>query len=69
MDLGQYYLLFCHQHTKNPHRTGSFDWTTDDEANSYVDEAGLHIVPTLTTATTDITYAQLLNGYVSSNFH
>jgi hypothetical protein len=50
-------------------RTGSFDWTTDDPANSYVDEAGLHIVPTLTTATTNISVAQLTNGYVSFNFN
>jgi beta-glucanase (GH16 family) len=44
-------------------RTGSFDWTTDDAANSYVDADGLHIVPTLTTQTTAITYEQILNGY------
>lgn len=25
---------------------GSFDWTTSDSANSYVDDKGLHIVPT-----------------------
>jgi hypothetical protein len=44
-------------------RTGSFDWTTADEANSYVDAEGLHIVPTLTTETTNITPDQLVNGY------
>ncbi|KAF7188577.1 Beta-1,3-glucan-binding protein [Pseudocercospora fuligena] len=43
--------------------TGSFDWTTTDSENAYVDEAGLHIVPTLTTESTNITAAQLLNGY------
>lgn len=44
-------------------RTGSFDWTTADEANSYVDAEGLHIVPTLTTESTDITPNQLINGF------
>lgn len=43
--------------------TGSFDWTTTDPRNSYVDEAGLHIVPTLTTETTDITVDQINDGY------
>ena len=38
--------------------TGSFDWTTDDKTNSYVDGAGLHIVPTLTNETTSITNDQ-----------
>jgi hypothetical protein len=32
--------------------------------NAYVDGAGLHIVPTLTTQSTDITPEQILNGYV-----
>lgn len=44
--------------------TGSFDWTTDDPKNAYVDAAGLHIVPTLTTETTPITSDQILDGYV-----
>ncbi|KAK4446876.1 concanavalin A-like lectin/glucanase domain-containing protein, partial [Podospora aff. communis PSN243] len=43
--------------------TGSFDWTTDDPANTYTDADGLHIVPTLTIESTDITEAQLLDGY------
>lgn len=43
--------------------TGSFDWTTDDATNVYVDEKGLHIMPTLTNETTDITSDQLWNGY------
>ena len=43
--------------------TGSFDWTTSDKANSFTDAEGLHIVPTLTTESTDITEAQLYNGY------
>jgi len=43
--------------------TGSFDWTTDDPANSYTDSAGLHIVPTLTLQSTNISYSELTNGY------
>lgn len=43
--------------------TGSFDWTTKDKANSYVDAEGLHIVPTMTLDSTDITYEQLVNGH------
>jgi hypothetical protein len=43
--------------------TGSFDWTTTDDKNAYVDEQGLHIVPTLTTESTNITDAELYNGY------
>lgn len=42
---------------------GSFDWTTDDPANSYIDGKGLHIVPTLTAQSTDITPDQIFNGY------
>jgi beta-glucanase (GH16 family) len=43
--------------------TGSFDWTTNDPANSFTDHDGLHIVPTLTLNTTNITEAQLYDGY------
>lgn len=43
--------------------TGTFDWTTDDTKNAFVDGEGLHIVPTLTTETTSITEAQILDGY------
>lgn len=43
--------------------TGSFDWTTTDPSNVYVDEKGLHIVPTLTNETTSITTDQMWNGY------
>jgi beta-glucanase (GH16 family) len=43
--------------------TGEFDWTTKDSKNSFVDAEGLHIVPTLTTESTSITEAQLLNDY------
>jgi beta-glucanase (GH16 family) len=42
--------------------TGSFDWTTDDPLNSYVDHEGLHIVPTLTLDTTNYTVGELMNG-------
>jgi len=42
---------------------GEFDWTTDDPKNSFVDDEGLHIVPTLTTESTKITPEQLVNGY------
>src|SRR6202000_2823649 len=44
--------------------TGSFEWTTDDPKNAYVDAEGLHIVPTLTTEATSITPAQLNDNYV-----
>ena len=44
--------------------TGSFDWTTTDAKNAFVDSEGLHIVPTLTTSTTAITPAQLVDGSV-----
>ena len=44
--------------------SGSFEWTTDDPQNAYVDNMGLHIVPTLTTNSTKITPAQINDGYV-----
>jgi beta-glucanase (GH16 family) len=44
--------------------TGSFDWTTNDPKNAFTDAEGLHIVPTLTLESTDITQAQLLDGFV-----
>jgi Glycosyl hydrolases family 16 len=44
--------------------SGSFEWTTDDPKNAYVDAEGLHIVPTLTTETTDITLEQLTDNFV-----
>ncbi|CAI6331820.1 unnamed protein product [Periconia digitata] len=43
--------------------TGAFDWTTTDQKNSFTDSEGLHIVPTITTESTDLTEDQLLNGY------
>jgi beta-glucanase (GH16 family) len=44
--------------------SGSFEWTTNDPKNAYVDSQGLHIVPTLTTETTNITLDQLTDNYV-----
>jgi beta-glucanase (GH16 family) len=44
--------------------SGTFEWTTDDPKNAYTDAEGLHIVPTLTTETTDITRDQLLDNHV-----
>ncbi|KAF2427548.1 concanavalin A-like lectin/glucanase [Tothia fuscella] len=38
---------------------GAFDWTTTDPKNAFTDKEGLHIVPTLTTATTSITEGQI----------
>lgn len=42
---------------------GEFGWATDDSKNSFTDSEGLHIVPTLTTESTSITEAQLIDGY------
>ncbi|KAK2740536.1 hypothetical protein FQN57_006039 [Myotisia sp. PD_48] len=55
--------IWNHEVQINGFGTGSFDWTTSDEKNTYVDGEGLHIVPTLTTESTSITPEQLLNGY------
>lgn len=44
--------------------SGSFEWTTDDPKNAYVDGEGLHIVPTFTTESTDITLEQLTDNFV-----
>jgi beta-glucanase (GH16 family) len=49
--------------------TGSFDWTTTDSKNSYVDAEGLHIVPTLTNETTSITSDQLYSGHTLDLSH
>ncbi|KAF2148422.1 glycoside hydrolase family 16 protein [Myriangium duriaei CBS 260.36] len=43
---------------------GSFEWTTSDESNIYVDENGLHINPTLTLNTTTLTSDELFNGAI-----
>ncbi|KAK6503548.1 hypothetical protein TWF481_008562 [Arthrobotrys musiformis] len=42
---------------------GSFDWTTNDETNSYTSPNGLVIMPTLTNLTTTISNSQIINGY------
>ncbi|KAJ5639917.1 uncharacterized protein N7484_007779 [Penicillium longicatenatum] len=55
--------IWSHEVQLSGYGTGSFDWTTDDPKNSYVDSLGLHIAPTLTTQSTDITESQLLNSY------
>lgn len=55
--------IWSHEIQLDGFGTGSFDWTTDDARNAYVDSEGLHIVPTLTTESTSITADQLANGY------
>ncbi|KAJ6260903.1 Beta-glucanase [Drechslerella dactyloides] len=42
---------------------GSFDWTTPDDSNAYTSPNGLIIMPTLTNLTTNITPAQIIDGY------
>ncbi|KAF7712667.1 Glucan endo-1,3-beta-D-glucosidase [Penicillium ucsense] len=54
--------IWNHEVQLNGFGTGSFDWTTTDPRNSYVDAEGLHIVPTLTLDDTHYTEAQLLNN-------
>ncbi|KAF2021808.1 glycoside hydrolase family 16 protein [Aaosphaeria arxii CBS 175.79] len=44
--------------------SGSFEWTTEDPKNAYTDAEGLHIVPTLTIESTDITKEQLIDNFV-----
>ncbi|KIV81625.1 hypothetical protein PV11_03796 [Exophiala sideris] len=55
--------VWSHQVQVDGFGTGSFDWTTTDSRNAFTDEDGLHIVPTFTSATTNITEAQIHNGY------
>ncbi|KAJ5612463.1 hypothetical protein N7510_005657 [Penicillium lagena] len=55
--------VWSHEVQLNGFGTGSFDWTTADSKNSFVDSDGLHILPTLTTESTNITPSQLMNGY------
>lgn len=52
-----------HEVALNGFGTGSFDWTTSDPTNVYVDGKGLHIVPTLTNQSTSITSDEMYNGY------
>ncbi|KAG4437092.1 hypothetical protein IFR05_007426 [Cadophora sp. M221] len=62
-----YYIfwdVWTHEIQRGGYGTGSFDWTTSDPKNSFTDAEGLHIVPTLTTESTSITEAQLLDNYV-----
>ncbi|KAF7125542.1 hypothetical protein CNMCM5793_001781 [Aspergillus hiratsukae] len=54
--------IWNHEVQVNGFGTGSFDWTTDDPRNSFVDAQGLHIVPTLTLEDATITPAQLMDG-------
>jgi beta-glucanase (GH16 family) len=56
--------VWNHEIQRGGFGSGSFEWTTDDSTNSYVDAEGLHIVPTLTTESTHITTAQIGDGYV-----
>jgi len=53
--------VFTTNHAYHP--PGAFDWTTQEQSNLYTDAEGLHIVPTLTTESTDITAAQIFDGY------
>lgn len=55
--------VWTHEVQLDGYGTGSFDWTTTDETNSYVDASGLHIVPTLTNETTSITNDELFSDY------
>lgn len=55
--------FWSHEVQVGGYGTGSFDWTTDDPANSYVNAGGLHIRPTLTNFTGGITNAQIDDGY------
>ncbi|OAQ64399.2 secreted glucosidase [Pochonia chlamydosporia 170] len=55
--------IWTHEVQLDGFGTGSFDWTTTDPKNSYVDSQGLHIVPTLTNETTSITSHDLFANY------
>lgn len=55
--------IWTHEVQLDGFGTGSFDWTTTDKRNSYVDGEGLHIVPTLTNETTSITNDQIYDNY------
>ncbi|KZZ97566.1 gram-negative bacteria-binding protein 1 precursor [Moelleriella libera RCEF 2490] len=55
--------IWSHEVQLDGFGTGSFDWTTTDEKNSYIDSNGLHIVPTLTNETTPITNNDLYANY------
>lgn len=55
--------IWSHEVQLDGFGTGSFDWTTGDAKNSYVDAEGLHIVPTLTNESTPITNNDLFANY------
>ncbi|KAG8412867.1 hypothetical protein J3458_013300 [Metarhizium acridum] len=55
--------IWSHEVQLDGFGTGSFDWTTTDAKNSYVDAEGLHIVPTLTNESTPITNNDLFANY------
>jgi beta-glucanase (GH16 family) len=55
--------VWNHEVQVNGFGTGAFDWTTSDPKNSFVDKDGLHIVPTLTTASTPITQDQIFDNF------
>ncbi|KEY69752.1 hypothetical protein S7711_03733 [Stachybotrys chartarum IBT 7711] len=55
--------IWSHEVQLDGFGTGSFDWTTTDERNTYIDADGLHIVPTLTNETTSITNDDLWANY------
>lgn len=55
--------VWTHEVQLDGYGTGSFDWTTTDKKNAYVDAKGLHIVPTLTNETTSITTDEMYSNY------
>ncbi|KAF4509577.1 hypothetical protein G6O67_003739 [Ophiocordyceps sinensis] len=55
--------IWSHEVQLDGFGTGSFDWTTTDPKNAYVDGQGLHIVPTLTNETTPLTSDQLFANH------
>ncbi|KJZ74227.1 hypothetical protein HIM_06458 [Hirsutella minnesotensis 3608] len=61
--------VWAHEVQLDGFGTASFDWTTTDAKNSYVDAQGLHIVPTLTNETTSITGDQLFANYTLDLLH
>ena len=56
--------IWSHEVQLDGFGNGAFDWTTTDRRNAFTDGDGLHIVPTFTTATTDITESQIHKGSV-----
>ena len=56
--------IWNHEIQRGGFGSGSFEWTTDSPKNSYVDTTGLHIVPTLTTESADLTRGQINDEHV-----